>query len=111
MVDAPKPEMGHNDLLIKIRKTAICGTDVHIYNWMSGHKRPSRFLWLSAMNMSAKWWIWVRKFVASILVTECQAKVISPVVTAVIAVVAVLICAVTQWGLGLTAKAPSPNIW
>jgi threonine 3-dehydrogenase len=33
MVDAPKPEMGHNDLLIKIRKTAICGTDVHIYNW------------------------------------------------------------------------------
>ncbi len=33
MVDAPKPVVGHNDLLIKIRKTAICGTDVHIYNW------------------------------------------------------------------------------
>ena len=33
MVDAPEPEVGHNDLLIKIRKTAICGTDVHIYNW------------------------------------------------------------------------------
>ncbi len=32
-VDAPMPEMGHNDLLIKIRKTAICGTDMHIYNW------------------------------------------------------------------------------
>lgn len=31
--DAPMPEPGHNDLLIKIRKTAICGTDVHIYNW------------------------------------------------------------------------------
>ncbi|MEW9798045.1 L-threonine 3-dehydrogenase [Alteromonas sp. CYL-A6] len=31
--DSPKPEMGHNDLLIKIRKTAICGTDMHIYNW------------------------------------------------------------------------------
>lgn len=28
-----KPAVGHNDLLIKIRKTAICGTDVHIYNW------------------------------------------------------------------------------
>ncbi|WP_215426329.1 L-threonine 3-dehydrogenase [Agarivorans albus] len=27
------PELGHNDLLIKINKTAICGTDVHIYNW------------------------------------------------------------------------------
>ncbi|MDU6926486.1 L-threonine 3-dehydrogenase [Franconibacter helveticus] len=33
MTDAPVPEMGHNDLLIKIRKSAICGTDVHIYNW------------------------------------------------------------------------------
>jgi len=28
-----KPEVGHNDLLIKIRKTAICGTDVHIWKW------------------------------------------------------------------------------
>ncbi|NIF24111.1 L-threonine 3-dehydrogenase [Candidatus Pantoea multigeneris] len=33
ITDAPIPEPGHNDLLIKIRKTAICGTDVHIYNW------------------------------------------------------------------------------
>ena len=33
MTDAPKPEVGHKDLLIKIRKTAICGTDVHIYKW------------------------------------------------------------------------------
>ena len=33
MTDAPKAEVGHNDLLIKIRKTAICGTDVHIYKW------------------------------------------------------------------------------
>ena len=33
MDDAPQPEVGHNDVLIKIHKTAICGTDVHIYNW------------------------------------------------------------------------------
>jgi len=33
MVDHPKPEMGHNDVLIKIKKTAICGTDMHIYHW------------------------------------------------------------------------------
>ena len=31
--DAPMPIFGPNDLLIKIRKTAICGTDMHIYNW------------------------------------------------------------------------------
>jgi len=33
MGDVPQPEIGPNDLLIKIRKTAICGTDIHIYNW------------------------------------------------------------------------------
>lgn len=33
MTDSPMPELGHNDLLIKIKKTAICGTDIHIYNW------------------------------------------------------------------------------
>ena len=33
MIDAPIPEPGHNDVLIKMHKTAICGTDVHIYNW------------------------------------------------------------------------------
>lgn len=33
MIDAPKPVCGHNDLLIKIKTTAICGTDIHIYNW------------------------------------------------------------------------------
>ena len=31
--DMPIPEYGVNDVLIKIEKTAICGTDVHIYNW------------------------------------------------------------------------------
>ena len=33
MTDVPMPEVGHNDLLIKIVKTAICGTDIHIWNW------------------------------------------------------------------------------
>ncbi|MBV8046116.1 MAG: L-threonine 3-dehydrogenase [Paludibacterium sp.] len=33
LTDVAKPEIGHNDLLIQIRKTAICGTDIHIYNW------------------------------------------------------------------------------
>ena len=31
--DVPIPKIGPNDLLIKVRKAAICGTDVHIYNW------------------------------------------------------------------------------
>ena len=31
--EVPVPEPGINDVLIKIHKTSICGTDVHIYNW------------------------------------------------------------------------------
>jgi len=31
--EVPIPEYGPNDVLIKIEKTAICGTDIHIYNW------------------------------------------------------------------------------
>ncbi len=31
--DINEPEPGHNDVLIRVRKTAICGTDIHIYNW------------------------------------------------------------------------------
>ena len=33
MEDIPEPTVGHNDVLIKISRTAICGTDIHIYQW------------------------------------------------------------------------------
>ena len=33
--DVPEPEIGINDVLIKILRSSICGTDVHIYNWDS----------------------------------------------------------------------------
>jgi len=31
--EVPVPKIGPNDLLIKIHKAAVCGTDLHIYNW------------------------------------------------------------------------------
>ena len=33
MTHAPVPEVGPEDVLIKINKTGICGTDIHIWNW------------------------------------------------------------------------------
>jgi threonine 3-dehydrogenase len=33
MVDVPVPEIGADDVLVKVHKTGICGTDVHIYKW------------------------------------------------------------------------------
>ncbi|QXI65484.1 L-threonine 3-dehydrogenase (plasmid) [Paracoccus marcusii] len=31
--DRPMPQIGPSDVLIRVRKTGICGTDVHIWNW------------------------------------------------------------------------------
>lgn len=31
--DVPVPEVGPNDVLIRVLKTSICGTDVHIWDW------------------------------------------------------------------------------
>ena len=31
--DIEKPVPGHNDVLIRVHRTAICGTDIHIYKW------------------------------------------------------------------------------
>ncbi|WP_084862153.1 L-threonine 3-dehydrogenase [Salibaculum halophilum] len=33
MVQAPVPEIGPDEVLIRVNKTGICGTDVHIWNW------------------------------------------------------------------------------
>jgi threonine 3-dehydrogenase len=33
MADIPEPTIGPNDVLIRMRKTAICGTDMHIWHW------------------------------------------------------------------------------
>ena len=31
--DVPEPECGPNDVIIRVKKTGVCGTDIHIYNW------------------------------------------------------------------------------
>ena len=33
MEEVPVPKVGPNDVLLKIKKSAICGTDLHIYKW------------------------------------------------------------------------------
>ena len=33
MIEAPVPEIGPDDVLIKVHKTGICGTDIHIWDW------------------------------------------------------------------------------
>ena len=33
LIEVPRPEIGINDVLIKVHKTGICGTDLHIESW------------------------------------------------------------------------------
>ena len=33
MEDIDKPRVGHNDVLIRVNRTASCGTDIHIFTW------------------------------------------------------------------------------
>jgi len=42
MEEVPMPESGPEDVLIKVLKTAICGTDVHIYKWDDWSRRTIR---------------------------------------------------------------------
>jgi threonine 3-dehydrogenase len=37
--EVPVPQIGSSDLLIRMEKVAICGTDVHIYDWNSWAQR------------------------------------------------------------------------
>ncbi len=47
LIQAPKPAPAPDEVLIKIHKTAICGTDLHIYNWdpwSQRHVKPPRVI-------------------------------------------------------------------
>ncbi len=33
MAEVPEPSIGPNDLLVRVRATSICGTDLHIWKW------------------------------------------------------------------------------
>jgi threonine 3-dehydrogenase len=33
MQDVAVPRVGHNDVLIRVKRSAVCGTDIHIYQW------------------------------------------------------------------------------
>ena len=40
--EIPVPQIGYHDVLVRIERTSICGTDVHIYNWNGWAQRTIR---------------------------------------------------------------------
>ena len=78
MTEVAMPNVGPNDVLIKIKKAAICGQTSTSGNGMNGPLRQFRSACTSAMSMSAKWSNSARKCVAWRSVTGSQAKATSP---------------------------------
>ena len=105
------PKVGPNDVLIKIKRSAICGTDLHIYNWdawaaatipvpmVVGHEYAGEIvehrLGGARLRKSA---------------TASPAKATSPAAIAATAAPAGGICAATPWASASTARALSPSI-
>ena len=54
--DVPIPVIGRSDVLIKVLRTGICGTDLHIYSWDRGHRRTSPFRSPSDTSSWARSW-------------------------------------------------------
>ena len=52
--DVPEPETGANDVKIAVKRTAICGTDLHIYKWDEWAQKTIPSPWSSATNSSAR---------------------------------------------------------
>ena len=58
MEEVPVPEPGINDVLVRILKTGICGTDLHIYSGMPGRSRRSRCRWSWGTSSWGEWSGW-----------------------------------------------------
>ena len=106
------PKIGPNDVLIKVRKTAICGTDMHIYNWddwaqktipvpmVVGHEYVRRDRRGRAARCRA-----------SRSATASPARATSPAATAATAAPAAATSAATRSASASTARAASPSTW
>ena len=108
--DIDKPSCGSNDVLIKIKQTAICGTDVHIYNWDQWLRKPFLSPCVSVMNLLAPLLKLAARYGGSKLVNAFQAKDTSPVAIVVIAALVNATFVATPMVSVLIAPAPLPSI-
>ena len=78
--DIDKPEVGHNDVLIKVNRTAICGTDIHIFKWDDWAKATIPVPLAVGHEFSARSLKWVKKFGALKSATAYPPRDTSPAV-------------------------------
>lgn len=54
LADVPEPAIGPGDVLIKVLRTGICGTDLHIRAWDGWARQTIRTPWSSGTSSSAR---------------------------------------------------------
>ena len=94
MTDVPQPELGHNDIMIKIRKTAIC-TDVRISTTGTSGRKNIPVPMVVGHEYVGEVVAIGQEVKVSALAIACPAKAISPVATVATAAAAARTCAAT----------------
>ena len=75
MERVPVPEPGPTEVLIKVKKSAICGTDVHIWNWDEWSAGSCPCPWSWAMSSWARSSNWARRSPITTSVSVSRARV------------------------------------
>ena len=57
-MEMPIPEIKNHEVLIQVKATSICGTDVHIYNWDDWAKGRVKAPYILDMNLQGKLLKW-----------------------------------------------------
>ncbi len=97
MDEVPVPEIGINDVLVQIHKTAICGTDVHIWNWDAWSQKTIPVPMTIGHEFVGKVAVWAAMCMMSQSAIPFRARVILSAVAAA-----------TVWpGGGTSAKIPA----
>lgn len=111
MQDMPEPTVGINDVKIKIKKTAICGTDLHIYKWDEWSERTIKtpmIIGHEYVGIISEIGDGVKHFEVGDRVTG-EGHIACGI--AVTAAVASCMCVKTPSAWASTAMARLPNIW
>lgn len=56
LIDAPIPQPGPEDVLIKVHRTAVCGTDIHIWNWDEWSRKNVPTPMITGHEFAARSW-------------------------------------------------------
>jgi threonine dehydrogenase-like Zn-dependent dehydrogenase len=97
--DVPEPVPGLNDVLIRIDRTGICGTDVHIYKWDAWAQKTIPVPMVVG-----------HEFVGEIVEVGSGVKDFSPARSSAAKVTLSAAVAATAWPAGVTC-APTPKAW